>query len=183
MMNIAYAFYLDGGGNQELSNVDNHITYETPNESGYIKCTNRHFDTFYRYSYDATMIDFSVPYLTPGNTRTFFMTTSFSGASILYKQHSNLQDYWFLKFKNDFNLIVDKTNSYSDLPSCYIGTISVKSEGTDRLVRKRNNVTVVDVYNNELRKVYFPAQISGDGNKDDKKCWIKDPTYGWWPAN
>ena len=181
LLNVAYALYLDGGGNQELTNIDSQLTYTKPNESGYIKCSNESFDFFYKYSYDGTMINFSIPLLTPGSTSTSFMKTSFGDVRLQFKQHSNLKDYWFLKFKNDFDLRVDKTDTFSDLPVCYTGTITVKSEGTDRLLVKRNGVTIVDVNNNELRKIYFPAQISSDDNdKDDKKCWIKDPTYGWW---
>lgn len=177
LLNLAYAFYLDGGGNRDLSNVNNQLKYKQFNGSGYTGLSDKSWTWLLDYyTANIKMYDFSVSQLNPGETQTSIIKTSFEKTPVKMK---GTTEFYLIQFNSDLTLNVDK--NLTDLPDCYSGTLVVTSEGTDKLVVKKDGKTIVDINDNNLRRIYFPAQISSDDDKDEKKCWIKDPTYGWWP--
>ena len=58
----------------------------------------------------------------------------------------------------------------------YSGTLTVTCTDSSTLKIIKDGTTMVDTTDKEVRRKWFPIQISDD------HCWIKSSTYGWWPA-
>ena len=180
LMNVAYALYLDSGGNQDLSNVGSQLIHGKPAQSIYIKLSDESYKKPYHYTYASVMPEFSQLYNNPGETRTSVMKTSFDNTRMMFKCNAWFNEYYFLNFENSFNLNVVKYDT--DMPDSYSGTLNVTCSDTDNLVIKKDGVEIININSNELRRIYFPAQMASDtSGKDEKQFWIKNSTYGWWP--
>ncbi len=177
LLTVAYGMYLDSGGSPDLSNVNSQLIHGGPDQAGYIKLSDNHMDGAYEFSYKGVMSAFSMPQLNPGNTRTSVMKVSFGNTRLLFKCNILFTKYYFLKFTSPFDLIVEESDS-----GFYSGTLRVTCNGTDELIVEKDGVKVLDINDNTLRRAYFPIQISSNtGSKDEKKFWLKDSAYGWWP--
>ena len=181
LLNLAYGFYLDGGGDTELNNVGNQLVYNNSDFEGNGATGLKEREYIWgegdKYNAKVYMTEYAPLLKNPGNTRTNVVKVSFPDTSVKFKGAGN--KYYFLKFNNSFTLTVAKTAT--EMPDSYSGELTITSDGTDSLLVKKNGSTIVDINNNESRRIYFPAQISSDDSKkDEKQCWIKNSSYGWW---
>lgn len=179
LLNLAYGFYIEGGGNPDLSNAGSQLVYKKPDTTWFIRLSDEKYTwETYRYTYKGIMPVYEKDMLNPGGTYTSVVKTSFNEVRLKFKCNAGFNKYWFMQFMSAFDLTVQKMDS--NMPNSYSAVLNVESTGPDKLVVKKNGQTIVDINNNELRRVYFPAQFSTNDDKDEKNCWIKAPSYGWW---
>lgn len=177
LLNMVYAFYLDAGGQENLENSDKQLTFKKLDGKGYSKLNNLSWTWWLdNYTATTTMSSFSGEQLTPSNTKGSIFKTSYSETEIKLKGTEN---YYLVQFSNTFTVTV--TNNDNLLPSCYSGEFSMTCDASNKLKVLMDNQTIIDTNDIGIRRVYFPMQIANsDKNLDDKKYWIKDPTYGFW---
>lgn len=186
MLTVSYAFYLEGGGKEDLSNVSSILKYEggvtlssstSSNISGKATFGSRSYiawgSEIGKYKADVTFNDFSAKMLNPYGTYTAFTKVSMSDVST---RTQGLYDSYLDKFKTtDFEINV--ANADSSIPLDYSATLKVTCESNSSLKITKRDTTLVDTTDADTRKKWFPIQIS------DTSYHFKSTDYGWWETN
>lgn len=187
MMNIAYAFYLENGGAEDLNNIKNTFKYEgditidknfNKNIQGRAVFGKRSLISVIagnpeigKYSAPVSFEDFSVKMLTPFGNYETFTSVSMTNVSTRTK---GLADSYLDKFRTqDFSVTVKNSDSLISLN--YDATFTVTCESSSSLTIKKDGKTIISTTDPEIRKSWFPIQIDSDSN-----YWFKSSKFGWW---
>lgn len=183
LLNIAYGFYLDAGGLDNLSNVNKKdLEYSaktlTFNGTGSAVFGSRSLISALlwdsevgKYKADVSMTDFAPLMLTPGGTSSCIVSVSFENVNT---RTQGLSDAYLDKFRSEnFKVTVKKIDT--NMPDSYKGELTMTCTGTSNLVVKVDNESVVNISNAEERKRYFPIKFGSE-----EYFWGKEPVYGWW---
>ena len=182
LLNMAYGFYLDGEGDEELTKVNDKLEYKGDKSinrgNGYATFGSSSLlsaliwdSEVGKYKADVSMKDFAPPMLTPGGNTACAVKITMSSVNIRTK---GLSDPYLDKFRTEgFTVTVTKIDD--DMPDSYSGTLKMTCTGGSNLKIEMNSSTIVNVSTTDERRVYLPMQIYDDGH-----CWLKDKTYGWW---
>ena len=179
---MAYTFYINAGGNADLSNVGNLFKYSGGNrfdsETGFVT-----FEKRYRGGgIGKFMADYQFTNYAPLQLMPSGLTSSVISITT-EKQSVNIQgdaDNYIFKFSGEQVLTVktgDKNNSLD-----YGGVIylTLDNDSSLKVTLQRNGTeetnTVVSTTDRDVRRSWFPMQIY----KGDKQYWLKDSSYGWW---
>lgn len=181
LLTMAYGFYLDGGGEENLSNVSNHFKYgnnKTINgRNGYAYFSKGTYHANGKYDANITMNAFAPLQKNPANQYTSLVQVSMSNVGIKIQ---GTADYYLFKFDSSDFLVSVRPDNLSDekpLPSSYSADFKMTCTGYNNLKIEIDNEPIVSTNDKEIRKVYFPLQI----HNDDQHYWITNSTYGWWP--
>ena len=87
-----------------------------------------------------------------------------------------MSDGFLDKFRTE-NLTVGVAPVESELQKLgsYTNEFTMKCTGSANLMVKINDSVIVNATTSDVRRTWFPIQISDD------HCWLKDSSYGWWP--
>ena len=180
MLSLAYGFYKEAGGKDNLSNVGERFKYKDKQKfqegnNVVAEFGNGDYDwgNAGKYLAKVSMYSYNPKMLNPGGTETSVVKVSMKDVTVNIK---GLSDYYPFKFgDNKFTLTVDK--AYDFLPDSYSGTFQIicSNSTTLKIYRSGESNPFITASSNEERKRYFPMQIY-----DDKQYWIKDSGYGWW---
>lgn len=180
LLATAYAFYLNGGGKEDLSNVDSKLMYQgestlTSSNGGSANFGKRNYlwTDIGKYEASVTMTSYSPNMLTPSLNYASIFAVSMSGVST---RTQGLSDAYLDKFRTEnFEIKVNVSDSDISKLESYNGTITVTCTGSSNLTVKIGNDVVIETTDSEIRKQWFPIQIGRDGHS-----WIKSAEYGWW---
>ncbi len=186
MMNIAYAFYLENGGAEDLNNIKKTFEYKdnitinknltnNNNIQGKAIFGKRSLISALaevgKYSAPVSFEKFSAKMLTPFGSYETFTAVSMTDVSTRTR---GLFDCYLDKFRTqDFSVSVK--NSDSLIPLNYDATFTVSCENSSSLTIKKDGKTIISKNDSEIRKTWFPIQIDSDSN-----YWLKSSEYGWW---
>ena len=181
LLNIAYGFYLDGNGLENLSNVNNKLKYEEKtlsfNGSGSASFGGRSLISALlwdaevgKYKADVSMSDFAPLMLTPSETKSCVVSVSMNSVSTRTK---GLSDAYLDKFRTE-GFTVDVKKIDKKMPDSYSAKLTLTCAGSSNLIVKIGSETIVNTSDGSERKIYFPIQL------DDEHFWGKDNSYGWW---
>lgn len=189
---MAYVFYLNAGGNADLSNVESHFKYGGDKRFGSEKSFVK-FEERYRgggtgkYMADYQFNDYAPLQLMPSGLSSSVISITTE------KQSVNIQgdaDNYIFKFNGEQSLTVktgdkDNTLDYGGMISVTVDNDSSLTVTLKRNGREETN-TVVSTTDREVRRSWFPMQIYRAGgifntsNYGDNQYWLKDSSYGWW---
>ncbi|MDY4189859.1 hypothetical protein, partial [Treponema porcinum] len=179
---MAYAFYLNAGGNADLSNVESHFKYGGDKRFGSEKSFVKFEERYRGGGIGKFMADYQFTNYAPLQLMPSGLTSSVISITT-EKQSVNIQgnaDNYIFKFSGEQVLTVktgDKNNSLD-----YGGVIylTVDNDSSLKVTLQRNGTeetnTVVSTTDRDVRRSWFPMQIY----KGDKQYWLKDSSYGWW---
>lgn len=187
MMNIAYAFYLENGGKEDLNNIKNAFEYQgnitidknsTNNIQGKAIFGKRSLISALvwdpevgKYSAPVSFEEFSAKMLTPFGSYETFTSVSMSDVSTRTR---GLSDSYLDKFRTqDFPVTVKNSDSLISLN--YDATFTVTCEGSSSITIKKDGKTIISTTDPKIRKLWFPIQIDSDSN-----YWFKSSEFGWW---
>jgi hypothetical protein len=181
LLNIAYGFYLDGNGLENLNNVNDKLKYEKKvlsfSGTGSASFGDRSLISALlwdsevgKYKADVSMSDFAPLMLTPAETKACIVAVSINSVST---RTLGLSDPYLDKFRTE-NFTVDVTKTDKKMPASYSAKLTVTCTGASNLVVKIGSDTIVNTSNTDERRRYFPIQLG------DEHFWGKDSTYGWW---
>ena len=181
LLNIAYGFYLDAGGLENLNNVNSKLEYEEKTLSfsgtGSASFGSRSLisallwdSELGKYKADVSMSEFAPLMLTPSDTKSCVVAVTINSVST---RTQGLSDAYLDKFRTE-NFTIDVTKTDKKMPASYSAKLSVTCTGASNLVVKNGSETIVNTSNTDERRRYFPIQLS------DEHFWGKDSTYGWW---
>ena len=185
LLNMAYGFYINGGGDEGLSNAGKSLEYKENNNpvingSGSYSFGGRSLISALiwdaevgKYKADVSMTDYAPYQLMPSGEKACVVKISMNNISTRTKGLSNM---YLDKFRSeDFTLSVTKTDP--KMPDSYSATFTMSCTGSSNLLIKNGSDTIVNTSSSDERKCYFPIQM------DDSRYWLNDPTYGWWPKS
>lgn len=179
---MAYVFYLNAGGNADLSNVESHFKYGGDKRFGSEKSFVKFEERYRGGGIGKFMADYQFTNYAPLQLMPSGLTSSVISITT-EKQSVNIQgnaDNYIFKFSGEQVLTVktgDKNNSLD-----YGGVIylTVDNDSSLKVTLQRNGTeetnTVVSTTDRDVRRSWFPMQIY----KGDKQYWLKDSSYGWW---
>ena len=183
LLNMAYGFYLDGEGDDQLSKVNNKLEYKakktislSANGSAYFGASSLISALVWdpevgKYKADVTMTDFAPLMLTPAGTTAHAVKITMNNVNTRTK---GLSDPYLDKFRTEgFSVTVSKTDE--DMPASYSRVLKMTCTSGSNLKIEINSSAVVNISTTDERRVYFPIQLQDDGH-----YWLKDTTYGWW---
>ena len=186
MLNIAYAFYLNGGGPKDLTNVESKA-YEYVGDKTLTSSVTNGTASFGsrslisalvwdsevgKYKANVSMTNYTENMLTPSGNYATFITVSMSNVSTRTK---GLADSWLDKFRDEkFNVTVSNVDSNSKVDYSTVLTITCTNDSSLTVIK--DNKTIVSASDKDTRRKWFPIQIGSDDN-----YWFKNSTYGWWP--
>ena len=189
---MAYAFYLNAGGNADLSNVESHFKYGGDKRFGskkrFVKFEERYVGGGTgKYMADYQFNDYAPLQLMPSGLSSSVISITTE------KQSVNIQgaaDNYIFKFNGEQSLTVktgdkDNTLDYGGMISVTVDNDSSLTVTLKRNGREETN-TVVSTTDREVRRSWFPMQIYRAGgifntsNYGDNQYWLKDSSYGWW---
>ena len=177
MLAISYAFYLNDGGKEDYSNVNNQFKYgdrhtlkagngEAIFEKGSYQVGGKYIANFKFDKYEPKQ-------LTPAGKSTDFLQLSITSSSFRMKGYL---DYYLFEFKDSIDI---NTSSADENSPNYSSTITFTSPNNNKLKleidRDGAKTTLTDSSDNQIRKKWFPMQIHSD-----KKYEIHNSAYGWW---
>ncbi|MCR5437251.1 MAG: hypothetical protein K6E97_09345 [Treponema sp.] len=190
MLEFAYAFYINDGGNPNYSNITNRFKYGGGNTiGGYTgsvifearsRATSElglgKFKQYYTYQ------NYTPSILNPNGSSTPFLSLTTSKYSAGIKGDADSYIYLFRDNHDiEVSCVEDETANI-----LYTGkvNINVSSLSTMKLVvtRNGNSTTVVDTTDENVRRKFFPMLIV----KDDLFCtgddhyWLIDSSLYWW---
>ena len=182
MLVLAYGFYKDGDGKDDLSNIESKLSY---NGDVTLTTANGGTATFGsrllcgiseagKYKANVSMNKYAPEQLLPtGDTETLFCISMTNVST----RTDGLADSYLNKFRTEgFTVTVNNVVSELSGMDSYSGTLTVTCTDSSTLKIIKDGTTMVDTTDKEVRRKWFPIQISDD------HCWIKSTTYGWWPA-
>lgn len=186
MLNIAYAFYLNGGGKSDYSNVTNRFKYgeaTSPTGTTFTKGV-YHYVGKYIGKYDATytLTNYTPSQLTPSEKSTTFLSLTSDSSSAGVIRISGKADYYTYQFAGT-EVINVKNAETSDNALSYDATITFTCTDNKtlsiKLTRNGSTSNIVSTKTEEERKKWFPMYLDGD---KEKYYVLKSSTYGWWPS-
>lgn len=186
MLNIAYAFYLENGGPEDLTDVEKK-SYEYAANKTLTSSVTKGTATFSgrsllgiseagKYKAEVSLSDYTEKMLTPSGVYTTFISVSMSKVSTRTKGAS---DAYLDKFRTEgFTVTIKDLDSTGKSPG-YGADIEVTCTGDSNLKVVKGGTTIIDVNKNkDTRRRWFPIQIG-----DDNNYWFKSVEYGWWLEN
>lgn len=182
LLNMAYGFYLDAGGNANLSNVDSQLEYEATDSLIFEGIGSASFGSrspcnifsseIGKYKANVSMSGFAPNMLNPGGTKTCVVKITMSSVSTRTR---GLDDAYLDKFRTE-GFTVSVLPIDDNMPSSYKKDLIMTCTGKDNLIIKIGTETIVQASNETNRRIYFPIQLH-----DESNWWFKNTTYGWWP--
>lgn len=181
---MAYAFYLNAGGNADLSNADSKLEYAEGNNLSSVNGGSAAFGSrslisailwdseVGKYKADVSMTNYAPTQLTPAGVSSVMLGISMTNVSTRTK---GLSDCYLDKFRTEnFTVGVAPVDSELQKLSSYTNEFTMTCTGSDNLTVKINGSAIVNATTSDVRRTWFPIQISDD------HCWLKDSSYGWW---
>ena len=181
---MAYAFYLNAGGNANLSNVNSKLKYAEGNNLSSVNDGSAVFEErklisallwdpeVGKYKSNVSMTNYAPSQLTPAGVSSVMLGISMKDVST---RTQGLDDGYLDKFRTE-NFTVSFAPVESELQklSSYTNEFTMTCTGSDNLTVKINGSAIVNATTSDVRRTWFPIQISDD------HCWLKDSSYGWW---
>lgn len=181
---MAYAFYLNAGGNADLSNADSKLEYAEGNNLSSVNGGSAAFGSrslisailwdseVGKYKADVSMTNYAPTQLTPAGVSSVMLGISMTNVSTRTK---GLSDCYLDKFRTEnFTVGVAPVDSELQKLSSYTNAFTMTCTGSGNLTVKINGSSIVSATSADVRRTWFPIQI------DDNHCWLKDSSYGWW---
>ena len=177
---MAYAFYLNAGGNADLSNADSKLKYAEGNNLSSVNGGSAVFGgrsllgvfEAGKYKADVSMTNYAPTQLTPAGVSSVMLGISMTNVSTRTK---GLSDCYLDKFRTEnFTVGVAPVDSELKKLSSYTNEFTMTCTGSGNLTVKINGSSIVSATSADVRRTWFPIQI------DDAHCWLKDSSYGWW---
>lgn len=177
---MAYAFYLNAGGNADLSNADSKLKYAEGNNLSSVNGGSAVFGgrsllgvfEAGKYKADVSMTNYAPTQLTPAGVSSVMLGISMTNVSTRTK---GLSDCYLDKFRTEnFTVGVAPVDSELKKLSSYTNEFTMTCTGSGNLTVKINGSSIVSATSADVRRTWFPIQI------DDNHCWLKDSSYGWW---
>lgn len=182
LLTMAYGFYLDGDGNPDLSDVNEKLEYKggktITDGNGSATFGGRSIlgiSEAGKYKADVSMTNFAPKQITPAGSGFKASVVAITMSNVSTRTQG-LGDPYLDKFRSE-GFTVNVYGVDSSMPASYTADLTMTCTGKSNLVIKIGSTSIVDASSADIRRVYFPIQISED------HCWLKDSTYGWWPAN
>ena len=181
LLNMAYGFYLDGGGLDNLSNVNTKFEYSakslTFDGTGSATFGERSLISALlwdpelgKYKADVSMSEFAPLMLLPTGIKSCILSITMDNINT---RTQGLSDSYLDKFRSEgFEVTVKKL--LGEMPDSYSRKLSMTCTGASNLIIKQGSATIVNTNDTTVRRIYFPIQLS------DEHFWGKDSTYGWW---
>lgn len=183
MLNIAYSFYLENGGSENLSNIQNTFEYIggknidsstsklVSGKASFGKRSLLGITEAGKYEATVSIEDFSAKMLTPfGNYETF---TSVSMKDVSTRTRS-LANSYIDKFRTE-NFSVTVENADPLIPLKYNATFAITCESENSLIIKKDGINIISTKDKNVRREWFPIQMASDSN-----YWLKSSACGWW---
>lgn len=181
---MAYAFYLNAGGNANLSNVNSKLKYAEGNNLSSVNDGSAVFEErklisallwdpeVGKYKSNVSMTNYAPSQLTPAGVSSVMLGISMKDVST---RTQGLDDGYLDKFRTEnFTVSVAPVESELQKLSSYTNEFTMTCTGSDNLTVKINGSAIVNATTSDVRRTWFPIQISDD------HCWLKDSSYGWW---
>ena len=177
---MAYAFYLNAGGNADLSNVNSKLKYAEGNNLSSVNGGSAVFGSRSllgiseagKYKANVSMINYAPSQLTPAGVSSVMLGISMTNVSTRTQGGA---DVYLDKFRTEnFTVSVAPVDSELQKLSSYTNEFTMTCTGSDNLTVKINGSAIVNATTSDVRRTWFPIQISDD------HCWLKDSSYGWW---
>lgn len=178
---MAYAFYLNAGGNADLSNVNSKLKYAAGNNLSSVNGGSAIFggreyiwtgSEIGKYKAIVSMINYAPSQLTPAGVSSVMLGISMTDVSTRTQGGA---DVYLDKFRTEnFTVSVAPVDSELQKLSSYTNEFTMTCTGSDNLTVKINGSAIVNATTSDVRRTWFPIQISDD------HCWLKDSSYGWW---
>ena len=184
LLNMAYGFYLEAGGKEDLSNVNDTFKYKETKlifdgtGSATFGKRSEVWESGLKYKADVSMLEFAPLQLTPTGTKSCVVKISITNVST--RTQGGI-DAYLDKFRSEaFPVTVTPVDS--DMPSSYSAVLTMTCKESGHLLIKIDTTTIVDTENTnaninkyDLRKLYFPIQLA-----DNEHFWGKTKNYGFW---
>ena len=176
LLNMAYGFYLDGGGTKDLFNAESKLMYNEQSLSfegtGSANFGKREasWESGLKYKADVTLTKFAPLQLTPTETYSCIIAITMNEVST---RTQGLADRYLDKFRDE-NFTVTVTKTDSSMPASYAGSFTMSCTGPNNLLVKIGTTEIVNTSNTDVRRLYFPIQLG------DEHFWGKNAQYGWW---
>ena len=178
---MAYAFYLNAGGNANLSNVNSKLKYAAGNNLSSVNGGSAIFggreyiwtgSEIGKYKAIVSMTNYAPSQLTPAGVSSVMLGISMTNVSTRTQGGA---DVYLDKFRTEnFTVSVAPVDSELQKLSSYTNEFTMTCTGSDNLTVKINGSAIVNATTSDVRRTWFPIQISDD------HCWLKDSSYGWW---
>ncbi|MGN0738172.1 hypothetical protein [Treponema porcinum] len=191
---MAYAFYIESGGNADLSNATSQLGYSgNNNRAGHLsksalnetlissnggsaafgsRASIKDLPELGKYKANVSMTSYAPSQFTPAGTSSVMLGISMQNVSTKTK---GLQDDWLISFiTENFPVTVAPVDSELQKLSSYTNEFTMTCTGSGNLTVKINGSSIINATNADVRRSWFPIQI------DDNHCWLKDSSYGWW---
>ena len=178
---MAYAFYLNAGGNANLSNVNSKLKYAAGNNLSSVNGGSAIFggreyiwtgSEIGKYKAIVSMTNYAPSQLTPAGVSSVMLGISMTNVSTRTQGGA---DGYLDKFRTEnFTVSVAPVDSELQKLSSYTNEFTMTCTGSGNLTVKINGSSIVSATSADVRRTWFPIQI------DDAHCWLKDSSYGWW---
>lgn len=188
---MAYAFYIESGGNADLSNTTSQLGYSGNNNrvghlnksalnetlissnGGSARFASRSpIGITGKYEASVSMTKYAPSQFTPAGASSVMLGISMQNVSTKTK---GLQDDWLISFiTENFPVTVAPVDSELQKLGSYTKEFTMTCTGSANLTVKINGSAIVNATTSDVRRTWFPIQISDD------HCWLKDSSYGWW---
>lgn len=183
MLNIAYSFYLENGGSENLSNIQNAFEYIggknidsstselISGKASFGKRSLLGIKEAGKYGANVSLEDFSAKMLTPFETYETFTSVSMKDVSTRTR---GLSDSYLDKFRTE-NFSVSVKNADPLILLSYNATFTVTCNSDSSLLIKKDGTNIISTDDKYTRRKWFPIQIDSDSN-----YWLKSSADGWW---
>lgn len=185
---MAYAFYLNAGGNENLSNVNSQLKYAAGNDLSSVKDGSAIFggreyiwtgSEIGKYKAIVSMTNYAPSQLMPTEVSSTEVSSVMLGISMtdVSTRTQGGADGYLDKFRTEnFTVsVAPPVDSELQKLGSYTKEFTMTCTGSANLTVKINGSAIVNATTSDVRRTWFPIQISDD------HCWLKDSSYGWWP--
>ena len=185
---MAYAFYLNAGGNANLSNVNSQLKYAAGNDLSSVKDGSAIFggreyiwtgSEIGKYKAIVSMTNYAPSQLMPTEVSSTEVSSVMLGISMtdVSTRTQGGADGYLDKFRTENFTVSVAPPVESELQKLgsYTNEFTMTCTGSANLTVKINGSAIVNATTSDVRRTWFPIQISDD------HCWLKDSSYGWWP--
>lgn len=182
---MSYAFYLNAGGKADLSNVNSKLKYAEKNNLSSVNGGSAVFEErklisalvwdpeVGKYKSNVSMTNYAPSQLMPMEVSSVMLGISMKDVST---RTQGLSDGFLDKFRTEnFTVGVAPVESELQKLGSYTNEFTMTCTGSANLMVKINDSVIVNATTSDVRRTWFPIQISDD------HCWLKDSSYGWWP--
>lgn len=183
---MAYAFYLNAGGKADLSNVNSKLKYAEKNNLSSVNGGSAVFGSRSllgiseagKYKANVSMTNYAPSQLMPSQLMPMEDSSVMLGISMkdVSTRTQGLSDGFLDKFRTEnFTVGVAPVESELQKLGSYTNEFTMTCTGSANLTVKINGSAIVNATTSDVRRTWFPIQIS------DNQYWLKDSSYGWWP--